>query len=297
MIKKIFITMSFIFFMLLLGTSVQAAALTISTSKSTVTPGESFKVTITVKNGAGYVRAGVSNGTGGFGDTWLDKESTSFDCKAGSSGTVTIKASGTVADFATEKDENLSKSKTVTIQAKKTSTTTKKSTSNQTQTTKKTETKKVEEPKKEETKKEEEPPQQEKYLLQSLTIEGEELLPEFNSEVYEYTVKVADKEQLNISAKANQDNLIVDIVGNENLQYGENTVTISVKGQDDKEVTTYKLTIMKEKSELTLANERIQELEQLNNTLKTVIIALIILVILICIVSALKIRKYKNGRN
>ena len=108
---------------------------------------------------------------------------------------------------------------------------------------------------------------------------------------------MADKEQLNISAKANQDNLIVDIVGNENLQYGENTVTISVKGQDDKEVTTYKLTIMKEKSELTLANERIQELEQLNNTLKTVIIALVIFVIFLWIVSAVKIRKYKNGRN
>ena len=70
--------MSFIFFMLLLGTYVQAAALTISTSKSTVTPGESFKVTITVKNGAGYVKASVSNGTGSFGNTWLENESKSF---------------------------------------------------------------------------------------------------------------------------------------------------------------------------------------------------------------------------
>lgn len=92
-----------------------AASLSISTSKSSVSPGESFTVTVSVSGGAGYVSATASNGSGSMGSTFLDNASKSFTCTAGSSGRVTISASGVIADYSTENDEQKSASKTVSI--------------------------------------------------------------------------------------------------------------------------------------------------------------------------------------
>lgn len=280
----IFIGLFFVF-----NTAVQAAGVSISTSKSTVKPGESFKVTVSVTNGAGYVSASVSNGSGGFGNTWLENGSKSFTCKAGNSGKVTINTSGTIADFTTEKDESASKSKSVEI--KQQTTANKVTTKKTTPTNNKT---KKEETTKEESKKIEQTIQEEKYLLESLEIEGEKLLPEFKSDVFEYTVNIKDKEQLNINAKANKESLIIEVVGNEKLQLGENTITINLKGQDDKEITSYKIKVIKEKSELTLANEKIQKLEKLNMIFIVIIALLIILIITIIIIYSVKIKKCKN---
>lgn len=293
-IKRLFILINFIFLLFVFNTAVQAAGVSISTSKSTVKPGESFTVTVSVSNGAGYVSASVSNGSGGFGSTWLENGSKSFTCKAGNSGSVTINTSGTVADFTTEKNESASRSKSVKIQAQTTitkNTTSKTTTKKTTSTTNKTSetTKKEESNETEETNKEEE-----KYLLKSLEIEGEKLSPEFKSDVFEYTVNIKDKEQLNINAKANKEGLIVEIVGNENLQFGENTIIINLKGQDDKEITSYKINVIKEKSELTLANEKIQKLEKLNIIFIEIIFLLIILIITIVIIYSVRIRKCKN---
>lgn len=88
-----------------------AASLSISTSKSSVSPGESFTVTVSVSGGAGYVSATASNGSGSMGSTFLDNASKSFTCTAGSSGRVTISASGVIADYSTENDEQKSASK------------------------------------------------------------------------------------------------------------------------------------------------------------------------------------------
>ncbi|MDO5557539.1 MAG: SH3 domain-containing protein [Clostridia bacterium] len=91
-----------------------ASSLGISTSKSSVSPGEAFTATVSVGGGAGRVSASVSNGTGGKTE-FVDNSSFSFTCTAGSSGSVTIRASGTIADYSTETDENKNASKTVTI--------------------------------------------------------------------------------------------------------------------------------------------------------------------------------------
>lgn len=107
-----FVILLFIF----LGTKSDAASINISTSKSSVSPGESFTVTVSVSNGAGSVTTTVSNGSGGMTD-FLDNSSYSFTCTAGSSGTVNITASGTVADYTTEQDENPSASASVSIVA------------------------------------------------------------------------------------------------------------------------------------------------------------------------------------
>lgn len=115
--KKILYIFVLIFaFMLILEAKSYAASLTVSTSKSTVSPGGKFKVTVKVSGGVSNVTIKVSNGSGST-TKYLDNESYSFNCTAGKSGSVTIRASGNVADYDTEKEENKSDSKTVKIKS------------------------------------------------------------------------------------------------------------------------------------------------------------------------------------
>lgn len=79
--------------------------------------------------------------------------------------------------------------------------------------------------------------------LTSLTIEGVELIPEFNSETFEYSVYITDLEELKIDAVANLEGANIEITGNTELIEGENVATIKLT-KDDK-VTEYKITINK----------------------------------------------------
>ena len=264
------------------------AGVSISTSKSTVKPGESFTVTVSVNNAAGKVSASVSNGSGGFSSVWLENGSKSFTCKAGNSGNVEIKTSGTVADFSTEKDESASRTKTVKIQnQEKAKTTSTKSTKKTTEATKKTEEKK------EET--EENNEEEKTYSLAELKIDNAELKPDFQKDTLEYELNVEDQKELNVIAKATDDNTIVEVTGNDNLKIGDNYITITLKGQDDKEIVTYKVKVNNQKSKLTLANEQILELQQKNTKLKILCFALAIVVILVSTILIIKIVvKHKN---
>lgn len=297
-IKKLLIIISCIFIFYGFNTVVEAAGVSITTSKDTVKPGESFTVTVSVKNGAGYVSASVTNGSGGFSNTWIEEGSKSFTCKAGNSGNITINTSGTVADFTTEKDESASRSKIVKIQEQ--TTTKKTTTSKKTTTTKKTTTSKkntVTTTETDKTNNEEKKKEEENYLLKKLEIEDEKILPEFSSENFEYTVNIKDKEQLDIKVEANKEELIIEILGNENLQYGENIITINLKGQDDKKITTYKINVLKEKSDITLANEKIQKLEEINKIFILIIFILLIIIVTVVIICIVRIKKYKNKIN
>jgi hypothetical protein len=264
------------------------AGVSISTSKSTVKPGESFTVTVSVNNAAGKVSASVSNGSGGFSSVWLENGSKSFTCKAGNSGNVEIKTSGTVADFSTEKDESASRTKTVKIQnQEKAKTTSTKSTKKTTEATNKTEEKK------EET--EENNEEEKTYSLAELKIDNAELKPDFQKDTLEYELNVEDQKELNVIAKATDDNTIVEVTGNDNLKIGDNYITITLKGQDDKEIVTYKVKVNNQKSKLTLANEQILELQQKNTKLKILCFALAIVVILVSTILIIKIVvKHKN---
>ena len=114
-LKKVLlaIVLAAIIALLLTVKSYAATSISISTSKSSVAPGETFTVTISAK-GAGPVTSTVSNGTGGKTD-FLDNNSYSFQCTAGSSGSVTIYASGTLGDYDTGDDTSRSASKSVSI--------------------------------------------------------------------------------------------------------------------------------------------------------------------------------------
>lgn len=114
---KILITILMVIgFLIVMQLETNAASLSISTSKSSVSPGEKFSVTVSVSGGAGYVNLSASNGT--LSDTTMElmlKSSATVTCTAGSSGTVSISASGTIADYTTEREETKNASASVSI--------------------------------------------------------------------------------------------------------------------------------------------------------------------------------------
>ena len=137
---------------------------------------------------------------------------------------------------------------------------------------------------------------EEEFGLSKLSIEGLKLSPSFTAGVYEYTVQL-DKELslLDIQAKANQENSTVEIVGNENLQEGENTITILLTNNETKEVVTYQITVNKN------VNVTVDEIEQMSwlepytwgkeEKLKFVIIIVLIILIISAVILKIKIGK------
>lgn len=223
--KLVFILISIAFILLLMTIKSNAASLSISTSKSSVSPGGTFTVTVTVSGGAGSVTTSVSNGSGGKTD-FLDNGSYSFTCTAGNSGTVTISASGIVADYTTEKDESKSASKTVKI-VQPTSNTGGSSggssggtsSSGSSGGTTATTPKEVEKSK--------------VSTLSGLSVTEGTITPEFNKDVREYSLNIPyEVSAVNVTATPTDSKATVDVTGNTDLKEGENTVTVTVTAED-----------------------------------------------------------------
>ena len=77
--------------------------------------------------------------------------------------------------------------------------------------------------------------------LQSLAIKDTDIASMFKTDTYEYEIYVKDVAKLEIEAIANDETATVEILGNEDLQEGENTITIIVSSQDGKEKVTYQI--------------------------------------------------------
>lgn len=79
--------------------------------------------------------------------------------------------------------------------------------------------------------------------LESLSIDGYTLSPEFSKNIYEYTLDVPDTSvtNLNVNAISDTEDAAIEIIGNNNLTVGENVITILVKSTDGSEVTTYQV--------------------------------------------------------
>lgn len=137
--------------------------------------------------------------------------------------------------------------------------------------------------------------------LSTLLIQGINLNPSFNTTIYEYTAEltyVTVENSLNITARANDEDATVEIIGNENLQDGENIITILVKKEETEESATYQITVNKHIS--------VEEVEQQMSWLKpetwgkeefikTAIIAVIIILIIIAIILKVNISKERVG--
>ena len=213
---------------LILTNTSDAASLSVKASKSSVSPGESFTVTVTLSDAAGPVSATVSGGSGSLAKEWLENSSKSFTCTAGSSGTVTITASGTVGDFATGNDVTVRNSTSVTIvvptpqpeptpDPKPSNNTSNnnssgKSSNNNTSTTVK---------------------KSDNSNLSSIQIAEGVISPEFSKTVKEYTVNVPyEATKLSIAATPEHSKGTVTINGNDELKVGENLIEIIVTAED-----------------------------------------------------------------
>lgn len=108
-IYKWIITIVFFVITLLITKDSKAASISVTTSKSSVMPGENFTVTVSVSGGAGMVNVSATNAT--LSKTSLElmlQSSATINCTAGASGTISINANGTIADYTTEEDAKLS---------------------------------------------------------------------------------------------------------------------------------------------------------------------------------------------
>lgn len=140
----------------------------------------------------------------------------------------------------------------------------------------------------------EEEPIEETLGLTELNIEGLELAPQFQTDVYEYKVDLKDDlGKLNITTLATKANSEIEITGNENLQEGENVITIIVKGENEAETVAYQIIVNKtlEKQEDT-SNQDQQE-----NIKKIIILSVAggVIIIIVIAVIIIKIKKSKDS--
>ena len=90
---------------------------------------------------------------------------------------------------------------------------------------------------------EEEKQEEIELRLSSLVIEGVELIPKFEAEVFEYSVFITNIDELKVDAKANIEDAAIDITGNKEFKEGENTILIKLT-KDDK-TAEYKVIVHK----------------------------------------------------
>ena len=134
--------------------------------------------------------------------------------------------------------------------------------------------------------------------LSNLVITGLELNPTFATDVYEYKAEFSeDLDTLEVIATANQENAKVEIVGNTNLQIGENLITVIVTSEDGETTMNYQITVTKHEPE-TVAASTTDETPTANQELKNqvgkiilIAVAAIIAVIIIGIIVIINTRK------
>ncbi len=124
--------------------------------------------------------------------------------------------------------------------------------------------------------------------LSNISISGLQLTPSFKADVYEYKVNYIGKDtSLDIQTVATDPNYTVEILGNEELKEGENTITILVTDVEGNNVATYQLTVNKslvDKEALAKKKEEKQKQEQRKIFLIAGGIIVVILVIIVIIV-------------
>ncbi len=133
--------------------------------------------------------------------------------------------------------------------------------------------------------------------LSNITIGDLELTPSFKTDVYEYTVKyIGEDTSLDIQTVATDPSYTVEILGNEELKEGENTITILVSDSEGNNVATYQLTVNKSLvDEEALAKEEAEKEKQEQRKMFIItggIIALILIIVIIIVVKRRRNRAY-----
>ena len=127
--------------------------------------------------------------------------------------------------------------------------------------------------------------------LKTLSIKNATLSPTFEATTYEYTAKyIGEEEKLEITAEPTQSDYIVEITGNENLQEGENVITILVSDSSGKNISTYQITVNKS----LIDTEAIAKQEAEENRKKITIAGIIGGIIIFAIIVFLIIKRKKG---
>lgn len=121
--------------------------------------------------------------------------------------------------------------------------------------------------------------------LSSLVIKDVEL-KNFSPSKFNYEIEFSKLDKLEIEAIANEEGATVEIIGNENLVEGENTITIMVTSADGEQIATYTITANK---------VAVEEAKKEINMKSILICALIALVVLVAII--ILIVKYVKGNS
>ena len=96
--------------------------------------------------------------------------------------------------------------------------------------------------------------------LENLAIENAVLIPEFNENEFNYVAEVgSDVSTINVLAIPQIETASVEINGNENLQFGENTVTINVKSENGESETSYTIKVYRKTQEEEQLGEKTEE--------------------------------------
>ena len=121
--------------------------------------------------------------------------------------------------------------------------------------------------------------------LESLTITGYSFYPSFKRNIYNYNLTINDKvTSLEIIAKTEIDGATFEIVGNENLQEGENLIKIIVTARDGQTVREYKINSF-------ISTKKTEEF-QMNKKQAYLLIGVLGVAILVTAVLVFKNKKY-----
>ena len=138
--------------------------------------------------------------------------------------------------------------------------------------------------------------EQEQIKLSTLTIKGVELDPKFDPSVYEYTVEVdSSVSKLDIQALCDVENATVEILGNEDLTIGENTITIMVKSEDGKQNVTYQIVV--NKTDKTDKAAITQNTTNTDDNMKYIIVGGVLGTILLIIIIVLIVKKVRKNKS
>ena len=128
--------------------------------------------------------------------------------------------------------------------------------------------------------------------LASLKIGDLTLSPNFDTTIYEYTVKyIGEETKLEITATATDPYYTIDIIGNENLQEGENIINILVSDPDDENVAAYQITVNK-----SLVDEEAIAREKEEQKRKIIIASVVIAVVLAIIIVIIAVIRHRRNQ-
>ena len=253
-----------ILFIFLCMSKVLASSLSVNPSTSSVSPGQSFSVTISGNDATGPVNVTVSGGTGTT-SIWVENNSQTITVTAGASGSIKIVASASSGNLSNSSgddiNESLSASATVTIIEPKQTT----------QDPAVVDTKPAKNPgntsaqKAEPVKKNEDDKKSSDASLMGLEVAEGTLTPEFNADVTEYKLTVPNEiTALNFTISPSDSNAEVSIEGNENFVVGENKVTIRVIAEDGT-TKEYYINVTRKRTNLALSSLKITYVDKDGN--------------------------------